>query len=647
MKARRRPVKKNQSDPLMKLASENKNAIKLFLWFLIVMYPFVNAFLGVDLGDTGIHYYGYEHLFSDPKNLSFTAYFTMALGWACTKIFPALGLLALNLVEVLIEVGLAVISYRLLKPHLGELTTLIGLLISVLAMDTYLNLFNHHQFNVFLIVVIMAFELNAITKDKLRYSFLAGLAFVLVVASRMGSVTVISTFVIYLIWSAQESKKAKRVITHLACAAGGMAAMGACMLVLLKIFGHLGLFVENIKRLAGLASEKGGNGGGGYGFKSLLEKFVKGNLYAIVSGIAFYAGLILLILAFYVLQKNFGQKKGRVFLYFCFCAATAFIAVYLLYYAYHVYDAPAWPQMTAVPSYSIGVLYVSAFIVLIYNMFSSKGKNELIYISLFAFLLPLLTIAGSNTGTKHVILSFWFIAPVGMYVMKQLWTNDYFGKIMRQSSEEYVPKQSTWPVKLAVVIVCFSFVFKFTEMIYKTTNFDSIHRLDLVASIDSDKVRFLRTTQREADAVNGVLYNIRENESYQDRHLMVYGGSILFYTLLDMDSYVQPWFTNGVYANEKLISDIEENESDPDVKLPIIIFCRTNNYYGFYESNYEELIQSQLHSGYSGKRKIFLEFLDRNDYHVGYANDYYCVFYPSGMGTNTHEDYRTYITGET
>ena len=640
-------MKKNQSDPLMRLTSENKTAIKIFLWFLIVMYPFVNAFLGVDLGDTGIHYYGYSHLFSDPKNLSFTAYFSMVIGWACTRIFPSLGLLALNLLEVAIEIGLAVISYRILKPHLGELSTLFGLLISILAMDTYLNLFNHHQFNVFLIVVIMALELKAITTEKFRYSYFAGMAFVLVVASRMGSITVISTFVIYLIWAVQESKKAKEVFKHFLYAVGGMATVGVALLVIMKIFGHLRLFANNIMRLAGLASEKGGNGGGGYGFKNLLKTFIKGNLYAIVSGIAFYAGLIILILAFSVFQKNLGQKKGRVFFYLCFCGATAFIGVYLLYYAYHVYNAPSWPQMTGVPSYSIGVLYLSAFIVLIYNMFSNKGKNELIYISLFAFLLPLLTIAGSNTGTKHVILSFWFIAPVGMYLMKQLWTNDYFGRFIRSSSEETVARRSTWPVKLAIVIVCFSFVFKFSEMIYKTTNFDSIHRLKLVASIDSDKVRFLRTTQREADAVNGVLNDIRGIENYQDRHLMVYGGSILYYTLLDMDSYVQPWFTNGVYANEQLIKDIEANEADSDIKLPIVIFCRTNNYYGFEESDYESLISSQLHSGYNGKRTIFLEFLDRNNYHVGYVNDYYCVFYPKGLGNNTHEDCRKYITGET
>ena len=43
---------------------------------LIVLYPFIGTFLGVDLGDTGYHYYAYEYLFTRPETISFTPFLT-------------------------------------------------------------------------------------------------------------------------------------------------------------------------------------------------------------------------------------------------------------------------------------------------------------------------------------------------------------------------------------------------------------------------------------------------------------------------------------------------------------------------------------------------------------------------------------------
>ena len=79
---------------------------------------------------------------------------------------------------------------------------------------------------------------------------------------------------------------------------------------------------------------------------------------------------------------------------------------------------------------------------------------------------------------------------------------------------------------------------------------------------------------------------------------------------------------------------------------PVVIFCRTNNYYGFEEYNYDALIESELYNQYNGKKDWFMKFLHRNDYRLEYANDYYIVLAPGDMTESEDYDYNWYIVGE-
>ena len=76
---------------------------------------------------------------------------------------------------------------------------------------------------------------------------------------------------------------------------------------------------------------------------------------------------------------------------------------------------------------------------------------------------------------------------------------------------------------------------------------------------------------------------------------------------------------------------------------PVVIFCRTNNYYGFEEYNYDALIESELYNQYNGKKDWFMKFLHRNDYRLEYANDYYIVLAPGDMTKSEDYDYNWYM----
>ena len=618
---------------------KGEKVIKILLMSGIVLYPLLTSFFGIDLGDTGIHMFNYENIFSNPEKVGFTSYFTSVIGNLWLMLFGNLGIWGLNLLEVIMEIAMATVVYKAFGKNLGEVQTLFGIFIAVLASDTYLNVFNYHQFNVFLLILILICQYKAITEDKRLFSLFAGVFFTIVVCSRMGSVTAIVTCFLYLFWYMCENKDIKFLLRHMGSFLAGTLGMGIVMAGVLLLSGQTAYFIANISRLFGLASSSGG----GYSMDNLWSTFIFGNLDAIASGFIFLSAGIVLVLGFgMIFTSKETEIKRRVF-NILFGIVTVGVAGYQLIYAYDVNEAPNWPQMTTGPSFFIGLFYVITFFSIFYHLHAKDGKTEIALIGVEAIILPLLTIAGSNTGTKHVILAFWFIAPISVSSVFALLKKSSVQLINEMASKlGIVIKYSA--LVLTLFVLCVSGGYKFFDMIYATMNFDSTDRSSLRYSIENDKLKFMKTTKREADAVNGVLQTVSnlQKKDTEEEKLMVFGGSILLYSLTDMEAYVQPWVSNPNYSEEKLLQDIKKAEQESDT-LPIIIYCRTNNYYGFEEWNYNVLIDSEKSNMYGGKKELFAEYLEEKNYSIEYMNDYYVVMAAQGIAESDEKNIKDYM----
>lgn len=618
---------------------KGEKVIKILLMSGIVLYPLLTSFFGIDLGDTGIHMFNYENIFSNPDKVGFTSYFTSVTGNLWLMLFGNLGIWGLNLLEVIMEIAMATVVYKAFGKNLGEVQTLFGIFIAVLASDTYLNVFNYHQFNVFLLILILICQYKAITEDKRIFSLFAGVFFTIVVCSRMGSVTAIVTCFLYLFWYMCENKDIKFLLRHMGSFLAGTLGMGIVMAGVLLLSGQTAYFIANISRLFGLASSSGG----GYSMDNLWSTFIFGNLDAIASGFIFLSAGIVLVLGFgMIFTSKETEIKRRVF-NILFGIVTVGVAGYQLIYAYDVNEAPNWPQMTTGPSFFIGLFYVITFFSIFYHLHAKDGKTEIALIGVEAIILPLLTIAGSNTGTKHVILAFWFIAPISVSSVFALLKKSSVQLINEMASKlGIVIKYSA--LVLTLFVLCVSGGYKFFDMIYATMNFDSTDRSSLRYSIENDKLKFMKTTKREADAVNGVLQTVSDlqKKDTEEEKLMVFGGSILLYSLTDMEAYVQPWVSNPNYSEEKLLQDIKKAEQESDT-LPIIIYCRTNNYYAFEEWNYNVLIDSEKSNMYGGKKELFAEYLEEKNYSIEYMNDYYVVMAAQGIAESDEKNIKDYM----
>lgn len=602
----------------------NRKFIKGALIALIVIYPLAGAFLGLDLGDTGYHLYAYRNLLSHPDKVNYTTYFSSVIGYLWGCLFDGLGLLGYNLLEVFLEWGLVCIVYRTLKKDLGEINVLAGCLLAVAAADTYLNIFNYHQFNAFLLTSILCLEYAAITEDRKRLSLGAGVLYTLVVFSRVGSVVALVTCALYVYHAVMNDSPWKEAWKHIGAFCAGGAGMAAVLILGLFVTGRMDFFIANILRLGGIASDSSSSNS--YGFVNLLKSLVKDNLKVIASGVIFYGAVVLLILGL-----NIAMRKCAPLLKKIFCVLlglfVAGIGLYQMYFAYGVNPAENWPQMTTGQRFVIGVMYVTAFFCYAYHVFKKeKHSQNVSMLVIAACMLVILVIAGSNTGTKHVILGLWLLAPVCVYTVRSLvlspGTRDLAGRVLGGAGLELFPQTLKWAAAAALLM----FFLKYGHMLYYTFNYDEVNRTKLTATVDNDKVRGILTTQREAQALNEVLEVLEKHDP--DMPLMVYGNSLLFYYMTGRDSYGMPWVTQTTYPLERYQEDLEKAEEEYGETLPLVIYCRTNYAYGFSEETLLSSHQEGLQNLHNGKKEYFLRFLEKNNYGIWFMNDYYAVIVP-------------------
>ncbi|MCD8155619.1 MAG: hypothetical protein LUF78_13225 [Clostridiales bacterium] len=602
-----------------------KKYIRIILIAALIFYPLVGAFWGLDLGDTGYHLFAYTNLASNPEKINYTTYLSTVIGYVWNLLFGWMGLIAFNLLEVFLEWALMAVVYRSFRDLLGDLTTLSGLLIAVIAADTYLNIFNYHQLNAFFLVVILCLEIRGITGDKCRYSLFAGIVYMLLVFSRVGSVVAVVTCFLYVYDKVMYGISWKRMAQHLLCFAAGVGIVAGVLLTVLVASGNMQYFINNIFRLEGIASDESS----AYSLRNLMTILIEGNLEVIASGFLFAASAGVLACAF-----NIGFHHCETRLKKVFCVLIAFlaggVALYQMYYAYDVNPAEDWAQMTTGPRFLIGVMYVIAFGCYVFYAFRKDGRSRrMTLLVLASYLLVLLTIAGSNTGTKHVILAMWFIAPVCVYTVRRLCTSEglalWMGEVFARIHLNL--HRLTIPCVTGVVVIMF--FAKFFHFAYYTFNYDCTDRTQLTATLDNDRVRFIRTTEREANAVEGVLEAIEEYSEDEDQPLQVFGNSLLFYYMTDREAYSAAWVTPSTYSLERFQNDMESGAENYGDVLPVVVYCRTEYSDGFEEELVEENQWKVTSSWYDGKKEYFVEFMMENGYEIVYTDDYYLVLAPN------------------
>lgn len=564
----------------------------------ILFYPFLSSFFGIDIGDTGIHYTNFIYIYSRPDIAGYSTVLTSIVGNAWLSVLGDLGIWGLNFLEVFIEWGMALLTYFLLRDYCGKIETLMGILIAVVSSGCYLNIFNYHQFTVFLILLLLFFVFQAIKRTSVWYSVFAGAIYTVAVFARFSNLACIVVLTLYLYGFAD---CIKCIFKHIG-AFFATSFIAACFIIsFLKHHHILCAFFGSVLKLKGMAQTDISS----YSMNNLIDNLIWNNMKTFASPMILIGAAIMFAAAEY-----FFVKYRDIFCKIIVPGVLAVISVLLVKFSYDVNPAGASPQFTTGYNFMFGIFACFAIGMFLYEHL--QGKRELALLAMMSMLLPILVIAGSNVGSKHIIISIWLVAPLFVFGIKKIWK--------RIQSINMKDMQLKYSCMMGIAFVVFAILLKFCHMVYHTNNFESLDRTEITETIIADNFRFLHTTEREREALDSLTLAYQDIRK-QDASMVVFGTGVGIYALLESEPYIRANLTENTYTAQQFNLDLHKNRINPDV-----IFCKTNQYFGYGKEQYEELVQMVKQNAYTGKKQALEQYLIENQYKLVFENDYYCLF---------------------
>lgn len=593
-----------------------KSAVKKGIWVIcllaIVVWPLYNSFLGLDLVDTGYYLYQYDTPLSSYG--TYTTYFATLIGAVWLKLFPGLGIWGLNLLEILLEWFICVVVYNTFKNRYGKTTIIFGVAITMLGISTYVNIFNYHQLNMSLCCVMLCFMYLALSQNKNYLLFISGCFGALAVTCRMPSILTLVCILCILYWNIWVEKNKKYLFKRCVLFIGGYVAIGIVVVIFLHCFKLIDVIIGEVFRLNDLSS----TGSAAYGTSSMLGNLIRDTFWGTLAAVVFTLCMLGFAALYEWAQNKTKKRKIFLLLYMIAMIPVIYVAVY------KIGQAPPFIQLTSFSWFVYGMCVEICLYYMLKGIISpTKRHAEDGTIAMMSIALILLCVVGSAARSKHVILGLWLIVPFVGNKIKDIFYGEqkiHFPAIKKVALEKLSARslQTTFGLVIVVAIICFG------RFVLMTNNFDSTDRSILTAKIDSDRAKYIRTTKREADAVNEVLDTLKD----QDRELLVVGNGVGFYYLTGMDSYVRPWVSGTSYTYDKLYGDLAGRVWKEE-KRPIVLVCKTNPYEGFSASNYEALKEREENNNAEGKKDLIFEFMDQYEYSKLYENDYFVLYEPN------------------
>lgn len=620
-------------------------------WPYVIAVSFVlawtiwHSFLGVDLVDTGYYYYQYLHPTAD--NISYSTYLATLIGAVWIRLFPNLGLWGLNVLELLLEYILCLIVYLSFRKTFRKKSITIALVFCMLAISTYVNVFNYHQLSMFLYTSMLCFMYTGLRTEKMLWQVLAGAASFLSILSRFPCVLTLLCITCIIYWRIFVKKSIRKAVGEIALFVVGFSVTGAAVAVTLKVLGVWDKIINDVFRMSNLS----GSGVVSYGVNNQFKNLLNDTIHGVEAVFFFLLCAAIISYGLYFYFRNVRSGKSPLFIALAYAICTSillgagFFGSYIA--TYKVGRAPNYIQLTSFSWFMYGVIFVSAVTYTVIGMIKSikirrqdnseptkdiqKDYQKEAHYGAIAFMglaMVLLSFVGSAARSKHAILGMWFIAPL---MIDKLFD-------VAETINNIPPKKNwvrSW-IKTSIGTVFIVFFIAFSWFVMNTNNFDEPNLSLLTAEINNEKVKYLKTTKREADEVDAIVSVISEYTTKED-YLMVIGNPVMLYALTDRRAYVRPWVTGSSYLLEELKNDFLTAE-EAGYSLPMIIEAKTNPYLGFSEDIYESQLKA-VASSYANSEKVkyVREFMEKAGYKMVYESDYFKAYLPDVIGEGQPE----------
>ena len=489
-----------------------KKTSSAILLLLIIVYPWAfHVFQGIYIAELGYWLISYEHFFSTPEiaQTTFYSWFTTFIGAIVNLGIGKFGVIGFKIANVFIIYSILFIVYQLLHPFTKSSYVLFFILISEVLIHSYYFI-NYYSLTTLFFAISTLFLVRGLIHNRSMYIFLAGVFLSLNIFIRFPNILGLM-FLLGIVYY-QISKDPllyKLVVKQVAILLFGYMISIALILLIMKSFGHLDYYLENIKNLFDLARSHSS-----HGTSTIVIAYFKAQFFAAIESFKLWFILSIVLILLELCNKYPQRKYAFTFLlimigtYSLLLATDAGLTNYMLFY-----------------NGIIGFVYISLVWIIV-----SEFKDNINFglIALLSMLSIQIIPFGSATVLHQAKFGLYLALPIiFIYFINK---RDFFiYKIFLIHSSSL--KQVSFIV--GFILIIYSIV---TVSVYHPPGLEK-ERWNMRYSVDNPHLKFNYMSKEKAQTLDELIENMHQY-SNEITYILTYEGISTVSYLSDLEPYL-------------------------------------------------------------------------------------------------------------
>lgn len=554
-----------------------------FAAVIILVYPFLFIFQGLDFTDTGFAASNYQMVFSHPGSISywgFNYWLTDIIGGLWLKAFGWLGLLGLHAAAAVCIVLTSFLVYLILRPHVRPWILFIGLLTSETVIERMYWL-NYDNLTALFYLLTACLLLYSMLRTRYSYVFalLGGIAMGLTAFLRLTNVTDISLLLLFPAGALLRQKGWGRALFNLLLALIGAVGTTFLLLAYMKSSGQYDLFMQNFQTLFSIAGGHGNTHSGSY----LLAHMQKDELYALRAG----GWVIVAIAALALVNRTLGRALGLIVLALAAVAGVVFL----------------WPHFSVRYDFVVGLTGVLYALLIVGVILYAKRNPQMSLISLTALILLFAEPIGSDLILLIATYGMYLAIPLAAQIFQDVLPHKWLG-------------QASALIGLAVLLVAGAITG------YHYTYRDSSNRSAMSYTVGKPLLGGIYTTKDRATVVRQLL-DVMPRYVRPGEPLLAYEETSLVYYLTDTVPYLgSSW---PMLYDPVAMKTILEEKNAQGGPWPAVVRAKGETA-DFGWPNVDHL---RLDYRHNEDRAFIAQFLRQHGYSVVWQNQFFQILLPA------------------
>ncbi len=524
----------------------NSNLSSSLLLILLVLFPLLLIWQGLDFTDTGFALTNAQQIFNDPSSTQFgiSEWFTNFLGGVWLHFFSAFGLIGFRFASVLILYVTIFFAFFILKPYFKKQHVLFGLFLAELFIIRT-PWINYNNLTALFYIIAAYFLIRGLQEYRNNFIFLCGFFVGLNIFNRISNILGILLVLCIFAHGYWNTINVKETIKSALFFISGFIIAILIISATLVFLGQFELYVNSILFL-------GLNPASKYSGTGLLSLFIRDHLLV-------FSFTLISIIGITLISKIDSWLTWRS----SFASIGFLLAIFLTGIALFI--------VVPFGSFVIMVVYGFLFVILVKNIiWHSPDKKQLPLLSLTALLLLVISPLGSSNGVFNAIYGMWLAIPIGLVCLLEF-TGLNLGLGLNTGNKivpQYSAELSKIPTKKVVCLILIFFLSLSLISAYQYTYRDSSDRFEMRYTVNHPYLKYIFTTEERAHVVQGL---VDELPLYikKDDYVIAYGSIPMVYYFTGSRPYLDNSWPD-LYDSGQFSDTLNQSLKEKGV-LPVIV----------------------------------------------------------------------------